>query len=106
VWPVLVVMQNVRREDVLDVAAAEDRQPVKALAAQCPDPAFGMRPRLRRPYWRLDHLDTLGAEDLVEVAAELLSRSRTRNRGRMPGRRAARTGCAPAGSPSGRPGSS
>ena len=71
VRPVLVVMQDVGREDVLELAAAEDQQPVEALAAQCPDPAFGVRPRLRRPYRRLDHPDTLGAEHLVEVAGEL-----------------------------------
>ena len=68
--PVLVVMQDVGREDVLEGTAAEDQEPLEALAPRCPDPALGVRPRLRRPHRRLDHPDALGAEDLVELAAE------------------------------------
>jgi hypothetical protein len=64
-------MSNVGREDVLEMAAAEDEQPVDALAADRPNPALGVRSRLRRPYRRLDHTDPRGAEDLVEVAREL-----------------------------------
>jgi hypothetical protein len=49
----------------------EDQQPVEALAANASDPALGVRPRLRRPYRRLDHPDALGAEDLVKIVREL-----------------------------------
>src|SRR4051812_17560293 len=64
-------MPNVGDEHVLEVAATEDQQPVEALAADAADPAFGMGARLRRPYRRFDDVDAFGAEDLVEIAAEL-----------------------------------
>src|SRR6266511_5941862 len=51
--------------------AAEDQQPVEALSTEAPDPALGVRSRPRRSDGRLDHADAFGAEDLVEVAAEL-----------------------------------
>ena len=82
VWPMLVVMPDVGREDVVEVAAAEDQHPVEALAADAADPALGVRPRLRRPHRRLDHPDPLGAEDLVELAGELAVAVADRNRGR------------------------
>jgi hypothetical protein len=50
VRPVLVVVQRVGYESVVEVAAAEDQQPVEALAADAGDRAFGMRSRLRRPH--------------------------------------------------------
>jgi len=53
------------------VAAANDQQPVEALAADAADPPLGMCPRLRRPHRRLDQPDAFGAEDLVELAGEL-----------------------------------
>src|SRR6266542_2361140 len=71
VRPVLVVTPDVGDEHVLEVAAAEDQQPVEALAADAADPALGMGARLRRPYRRFDDVDAFGAEDLVELAAEL-----------------------------------
>src|SRR5262249_24655893 len=71
VWPMLVEVLNVGREGVLEVALAEDQEPVKTLAADASDPALGMRSSLRRPHWRLHHPDARGAEDLVEVAGEL-----------------------------------
>ena len=40
---VLVVMGDIRGEDVLEVAAANDQDPVEALSAHSPNPAFGMR---------------------------------------------------------------
>ena len=64
-------MRDVRGEDVLEVAAADDEEPVEALAADAADPAFGVRPCLRRPHRRLDHPHAFGAEDLVEVTGEL-----------------------------------
>src|SRR4051794_32470977 len=50
---------------------AENDDPVEALAPHGPDPALGVRPRLRRPHRRLDDTDAFRAEDLVELAAEL-----------------------------------
>jgi hypothetical protein len=43
---VLVEMRDVGREDVGEMATAEDENPVEAFAADAPDPALGMRPRL------------------------------------------------------------
>src|SRR5262249_53399666 len=71
VRPMLVEMPNVRDEHVPEVAAAEDQQPVEALAADAADPALGVRSCLRRPHRRLDHPDALGAEDFVELTGEL-----------------------------------
>jgi hypothetical protein len=50
----LVVMRDVRGEDVLEVAAAEDQQPVETFTADAADPALGARSRLRRPHGRFD----------------------------------------------------
>ena len=70
-WSVRVVVHRVGVNDALEVAAAADQQPVKALAPQACDPALGVRPRPRCPHGRLDHTDAFGAEDLIEVAREL-----------------------------------
>src|SRR5215216_6724558 len=71
VRPVLVVVTAVDAEDVLEVAAAEDEDAVEAVGAERSYPAFGVGVRV----WRLDrgadHLDALGAEDLVGGVAEL-----------------------------------
>ena len=64
-------MRDIRGEDVLEVAAANDEDPVEAFAAEAADPALGVRPCLRRPHRRLDHPYAFGAEDLVEVTGEL-----------------------------------
>ena len=69
--PVLVVMRDVHGENALEMAAANDEDPVEAFAADAADPALCVRPRLRRPHRRLDHPDPFGAEDLVEVTGEL-----------------------------------
>ena len=63
-------MRDIGREDVLEVAAAEDEEPVDALAADALDPTLRVRPRLRRSHGRLDDSDAFGAEDLVEVMGE------------------------------------
>src|SRR5262249_10837107 len=65
VRPVLVVVPGVGREDVLEVAAADDQDPVETLAPDAADPAFGVCPRLRCSHGRLDHADASRAEDLV-----------------------------------------
>src|SRR5262249_35904895 len=69
--PVVVVVRHIRREDMLEMAAAEDEEPVKTLSADAANPALGVRPRLRRPHRCPDHADPFGAEDLVELAGQL-----------------------------------
>ena len=59
VRPMLVVMPRVGREDVVEVAAADDQEPVEAFAADASDPALGVRSRFRRPYRRSDYPDPL-----------------------------------------------
>jgi hypothetical protein len=49
VWPVLVVMSDVGRKDVVEVTAAEDQEPVEAFAPNASDPALGVCPCLRPP---------------------------------------------------------
>jgi hypothetical protein len=53
VRPVRVVVHRVDVNDALEVAAAEDQQPVKALAPQACDPALRVRPRPRCPHGAL-----------------------------------------------------
>jgi hypothetical protein len=71
VGTVAVVMLDVDPEDLLQVAAADDQQPVQALGADRPHPALGVRVRLGCPHRRHEDLATLGAEHLVEAAGEL-----------------------------------
>src|SRR5205814_1376504 len=59
------------RGTVLGLAAADDQEPVEALAADAADPALDVRVRVRRPHRRVDDLDRFAAEDVVEAAAEL-----------------------------------
>ncbi len=68
--PVSVVVVDVDAEDVLELSAACDQNPVEAVAPDSTDPAFGERVRVRRPKRGADDLDTLAAEDVVENAAE------------------------------------
>src|SRR5919106_2452887 len=70
-WPVLVVVVAVDAEHVLEVAASEDENAVEAVGAERAYPALGVGVRVRRLDRRADHLDALGAEDLVEGVAEL-----------------------------------
>src|SRR6266542_3758144 len=78
VLPVRVVVQRVDAEDMLEMTAADDQQPVEALAAHAADPALGVRSRPRRPHRRLDDTDAFGAENLVEANACLLVQRRLR----------------------------
>jgi len=71
VGPVLVVMRRVDVDDAVEVAPAEDEQPVKAFAPETADPTLGMCACPRRPHWRPDHAHAFGAEDLVEGVREL-----------------------------------
>jgi hypothetical protein len=58
-------------EHTLEVAAAEDEDPIEAVGAERAYPAFGMGVRVRRPDRRTDHLDALAPEHLIEGVAEL-----------------------------------
>jgi hypothetical protein len=68
---VLVVMRDVRGEDMLEVTAADDQEPVETLATHGTDPALGVRARLRHPHRGLDHLDAFAAEDRIKLPGEL-----------------------------------
>jgi hypothetical protein len=70
-WPVLVVVTAVDAEHVLEMAAAEDEDPVEAISAESADPALGVSVRVRRLDRRVNHLEALAAEDLGEGVAEL-----------------------------------
>ena len=69
--PLAVVVVDEHAEDVLEVAAVEDQQPVQTVGADGTDEAFGDRVRFRRPNRRLDDPDPFAAEDLVEAPAVL-----------------------------------
>jgi hypothetical protein len=71
VWTLLVEVADVDAEDVLELAAAEDQEPVEALPPDASDPAFRVRARVRCLDRRPDDLDALAAEDAVDGAAEL-----------------------------------
>src|SRR5262249_4208705 len=64
---VLVEVPDVAPENVLEVAAAKDQQPIETFAPRGSDPPLGARPRIRSLYRRFDHPDAFGAKDLVEV---------------------------------------
>ncbi len=66
-----VVMGGVGTEHSLEVAAAEDQQPVETLGADCADKALGVSVCLWCADRCVDHLDAFTAEDLVEGGAEL-----------------------------------
>jgi hypothetical protein len=70
-WPVFVVMTAVDPEHMLEVAAAEDEDPVEAVSADGADPSLSVGVRVRCLHWSPDHLQALGAEHLVEGVAEL-----------------------------------
>jgi hypothetical protein len=67
----LVEVADVDAQDVLELAATEDREPVETLPAHAADPAFGVGVRVRRLDRRSDDLDAFAAEDAVEGTAEL-----------------------------------
>jgi hypothetical protein len=71
VWPVLVVVAAVDAEDMLEMTPAEDEDPVEAISADRAYPTLGVGVRVRGLNGRSDHLDALGAKNLVEGVAEL-----------------------------------
>ena len=66
-----VVVTHVDAEDVLKLAAADDQQPIEALAADAANPALHVGVGVRCPYGRADDLDLLVPEDGIEGAREL-----------------------------------
>jgi hypothetical protein len=92
VWPVGVVVLDVRAQDALELSAADDQKPVEAVAADGADPAFGERVRLRHPERGADDLDAFALEDGVEGAGELAvavvdqEADRRRSLGQRPGK--------------------
>ena len=47
VWTLLIEVADVDAEDVLELAATQDQEPVEALPAHAADPAFGVGIRVR-----------------------------------------------------------
>jgi len=66
-----VVVIDVRAQDPLEVALADDEQPVQALPADCPHPAFRVGVRARRPERRAHDAHALRAEHTIERGGEL-----------------------------------
>jgi hypothetical protein len=62
---------DVDTQDAVEVARAEDQQPVQAFGPCGPHEALGVGVGLWRSERRLDHVDAVGAEDLVEAGREL-----------------------------------
>ena len=71
VWALLIEVADIDAQDVFELAATEDQEPVEALPAHAADPAFGVGIRVRRLDRRSDDFDAFAAEDAVEGAAEL-----------------------------------
>jgi hypothetical protein len=71
VWALGVVVIDVDAQDAVELARAEDQQPVQALGPCGPDEALGVCVGLWRAERRLDHRDALAAKDLVKAAGEL-----------------------------------
>ncbi len=68
---VVVVVVDVDAQDPLELARADDQDPVEAPAPDGANQALGVGVRLGRPYRRLDDHDRLTAEDLLQRTAEL-----------------------------------
>ena len=68
VWPLLVEVADVDAEDMLELAASEDQEPIEALQlpTHAADPAFRVCVRVRRPDRCADDRDVFALEDAVE----------------------------------------
>jgi hypothetical protein len=71
VGALVVVVLDVGAQDVFEVAAANDQEPVRAFVADGADESFRVGVRLRRLHWRVDDPVSLAAEYLVEGGGEL-----------------------------------
>jgi hypothetical protein len=63
-------MLAVDTEQMVEVAAAQDEDPVETVGAERAYPAFGVGVRVRRLHRRTDHPEALALEDVVEGVAE------------------------------------
>ena len=66
-----VEVADVDAEDVLELAATEDEQPVEAFPSHASDPPLRVSVRVRRPDRRADDADAFALEEAVEGAGEL-----------------------------------
>src|SRR5205807_7709084 len=80
VGSLLVVVPDVDAEDMLELALAEDQEPVEAFAADAADPAFHVGVGVWRPDGRADDLDVLTRQEGVEARGNFASRSWIRKR--------------------------
>ncbi len=80
VWPVLVVVTPVNAEHVLEMAAAEDEDPVEAVGANRAHPTLGEGVRVRGLNWRADDLDASVRKTSSKAWLNFESRSWMRNR--------------------------
>src|SRR6266516_4107535 len=64
-------MANGDAEEVLELVAADDQEPVEALAADAAGPALDVRVRVRRSDRRADDPDAFAGEDGIERRREL-----------------------------------
>jgi hypothetical protein len=66
-----VVVRDVDPKGLLEVASADDQQPVQTLGADGLHPALRVRVRLGRLHWDHEHLDAFRPEHCIEAVAEL-----------------------------------
>ena len=66
-----VVMLDVDPQDMFEMSAADDQEPVEALVADRADESLRVGVRLRRLHQRVDDRDSFAAEQLVEGGGEL-----------------------------------
>jgi hypothetical protein len=71
VWTMPVVVRDVDPQDLLQMRAPNDQEPVQTLGAHRAHPAFGVGVRLGRLHRRQHDISALRAEHVVEAAAEL-----------------------------------
>ncbi len=65
-------MGDVLTQHALEVAPAENDQPVEAFAARAPNPAFGEAVRNRHLQRRANHPHAFGANNMLDGERELL----------------------------------
>jgi len=66
-----VVVLDVDPQDMFEMSAADDQEPVEALVADRADESLREGVRLRRLHQRVDDRDSFAAEQLVEGGGEL-----------------------------------
>lgn len=71
-WPMAVVMVDEDANDLLEMLAVEDQEPIQALRANRPYEPFPDTVRLRRAKRRANDLDPIALENAVKTLDELL----------------------------------